>query len=115
MNDILVAKMENKKNVKDNLVSVISKIGEKISLRRCDFIESNKFVNFSYTHSAIKKNIGKIGVLLSLKTNKKKDEILDFGKQLSMHIAASSPLTIDKDTLDQSLLKKEKEIITEEL
>ena len=115
MNDILVAKMENKKNVKDNLVSVISKIGEKISLRRSDCFESDKFMNFSYMHSTVKKNLGKIGVLLSLQTKIKKEKLLDFGKQLSMHIAASSPLTIDKDTLDQNLLKKEKEIITEEL
>ena len=115
MNDILVAKMENKRNVKDNLVSVISKIGEKISLRRSDFVESDKFINFSYMHSAVKKNLGKIGVLLSLETKIKKEKLLDFGKQLAMHIAASSPLTIDKDTLDQKLLKKEKEIITEEL
>ena len=115
MNDILVARMENKKNVKDNLVSVISKIGEKISLRRSDFVESDKFMNFSYMHSAVKKNLGKIGVLLSLETKIKKEKLLDFGKQLAMHIAASSPLTVDKDTLDQNLLKKEKEIITEEL
>ena len=115
MNDILVARMENKKNVKENLVSVISKIGEKISLRRSDCVESDKFMNFSYMHSAVKKNLGKIGVLLSLETKIKKEKLLDFGKQLAMHIAASSPLTIDKDTLDQNLLKKEKEIITEEL
>ena len=47
MNDILVAKMENKKNVKDNLVSLISKIGEKITLRRSDFIKADKCLNFS--------------------------------------------------------------------
>jgi len=115
MVDILISKMENKKNVKDNLVSLISKIGEKITLRRSDFIESNKFINFSYTHSAIKKNLGKIGVLLSFKTTKKKDELLEIGKQLTMHIAASSPLAIDKEGLDQNVLKKEREIITEEL
>ena len=115
MADILISKMENKKNVKDNLVSLISKIGEKITLRRSDFIESNKFINFSYTHSAIKKNLGKIGVLLSFKTTKQKDELLEIGKQLTMHVAASSPLAIDKGGLDQNVLKKEKEIITEEL
>ena len=115
MVDILISKMENKKNVEDNLVSLISKIGEKITLRRSDFIESNKFINFSYTHSAIKKNLGKIGVLLSFKTTKKKDELLEIGKQLTMHIAASSPLAIDKEGLDQNVLKKEREIITEEL
>ena len=115
MLNILISKMENKKNVKDNLVSLISKIGEKITLRRSDFIESNKRINFSYTHSAIKKNLGKIGVLLSFKTTKQKGELLEIGKQLTMHIAASSPLAIDKESLDQDVLKKEREIITEEL
>ena len=115
MEDILIAEMENKKNVKDNLVTLISKIGEKITIRRADFIKSDKFLNFSYTHSALKKNVGKIGVLLSLETTKTKDDLLDFGKQLAMHIAASSPLAIDKEGLDQNMLKKEKEIIVEEL
>ncbi len=115
MEDILISKMKNKKNVKDNLVSLISKIGEKITLRRSDFVESGNFLNFSYTHAAIKKNLGKIGVLLSFETTKKKDQLLVFGKQLAMHIAASSPLSIDKGDLDQNILKKEMEIITEEL
>ena len=115
MDDILVSKMENKKNVKDNLISLITKIGEKITLRRCDFVGSGKFINFSYTHSALKKNVGKIGVLLSLQTTKTKNELLDFGKQLAMHIAALSPLAIDKEGLDQKILQKEKEIITEQL
>ena len=115
MEDILISKMKNKKNVKANLVSLISKIGEKITLRRSDFIGSEKFINFSYTHSPLKKNLGKIGVLLSIETTKKKDELLQFGKQLAMQVAASSPLAIDKQDLDQNILKKEKEIITEEL
>jgi elongation factor Ts len=115
MEDILISKMENKKNVKDNLVTLISKIGEKITLRRCDFVGEDKSLNFSYVHSMIKKNIGKIGVLISLKTTKPKNELLEFGKQLCMHIAALSPLAIDKEDLDQNIFIKEKEIITEEL
>jgi len=107
--------MENKKKVKDNLISLISKIGEKITIRRCDMIKSNNFINFSYIHSAIKKNVGKIGVLLSLEVTNKSEEVLKFGKDLTMHIAATSPLAIDKEGLDQNLLNKEKEIITEEL
>ena len=115
MENILISKMVNKKNVKDNLVDLISRIGEKITFRRCDFISSDKFINFSYTHSAIKKNLGKIGVLLSLQTTKPKNELSEFGKQLSMHIAASSPLSIGEQDFDQNILQKEKEIITEEL
>ncbi len=115
MKDVLISKMENKRNVKDNLVTLISKIGEKITLRRCDFVGEDKSLNFSYVHSMVKKNIGKIGVLVSLKTTKPKNELLEFGKQLCMHVAAQSPLAINKEDLDQNMLKKEKEIITEEL
>ena len=113
--DILNSTMANKKNVKDNLVDLISKIGEKITLRRSAFIGKDESVNFSYTHSSIKKNVGKLGVLLSIKTTKPKNEILNFGKQLAMQVAASSPLAIDKESLDQNILQKEKEIITEQL
>ena len=115
LENILKSQMSNSKNVKDSLVDLISKIGEKITFRRCDFMESNNFINFSYVHSALEKNIGKIGVLLSLKTTKKKEEVLEIGKHLAMHIAASSPLAIEKDGLDQNTLNKEKEIILEEL
>ena len=115
MEDILISKMENKKNVKDNLVTLISKIGEKITLRRSDFIATEEYLNFFYIHAAIKKNIGKIGVLVSLKTTKPKNELIELGKQLSMHIAALSPLAVNKEGLDQTILNKEKEIITGEL
>tara|TARA_B100000686_G_scaffold331206_1_gene394426 strand:+ start:1316 stop:2185 length:870 start_codon:yes stop_codon:yes gene_type:complete len=115
MDDILKAKMKNNKIFKDNLVALIAKIGEKISLRRTIFFDSNKTFNFSYTHSSLKKNVGKLGVLLSIESTKPKNEITELGKQLAMHIAASTPLSIDKKDLDQNILNKEKEIITEEL
>jgi len=115
LDSLLISKMSNKKDVSENLITNISKMGEKITLRRSDFIDSNKRVNFSYTHSPVKENMGKIGVILSLETVIKKDELLEFGKQLSMHIAASAPLAIDQNGLNQDILKKEKEIITEEL
>jgi len=115
MDSILNSEMKNKKNVKDNLVSIISKIGEKITIRRSDFLDTKDSINFSYTHTEVKKNLGKIGVLLSLETSMQKEKLNQLGKQLSMHIAASSPLAIDKNTLDQKIVEKEKEIITEEL
>ena len=113
--NILNAKMKNKKIVKESLVDLISRIGEKINFRRSVFVDSAKSINFSYMHSSLKKNVGKLGVLLTLETSKQKSDILDFGKQLAMQIAATSPLSIDKQDLDQNVLKKEKEIITEEL
>jgi elongation factor Ts len=115
MDKVLLSKMLNNKSVNDNLVELISTIGEKITIRRSQFIKSNENINFSYTHTAVKKNMGKIGVLLSLSTKKQKKDLIDFGKQLSMHIAALNPLSIDKDGLDPKMLEKEKEIISEEL
>jgi len=115
MEDVLISKMKNNKIVEDNLISLISKIGEKITLRRCAYIGEDKSINFSYIHSPVKKNVGKIGVLLSLDTTISKQEILDLGKQLSMQIAALSPIAIDKGGLDKKILEKEREIITEEL
>ena len=115
LENIFNSKMKNKKNVKDSLVDLISKIGEKITLRRSDFIGDEKCINFSYVHSSVKKNIGKLGVILSLETKKPKNEILDLGKQLAMQIAASAPLAINKENLDINLINKEKEIIKEEL
>tara|TARA_B110000438_G_scaffold293806_2_gene334247 strand:+ start:3134 stop:4003 length:870 start_codon:yes stop_codon:yes gene_type:complete len=115
MNDLLISKMENNKTVNDNLVALIAKIGEKITLRRTDFIDSENLINFSYTHTPTKNNLGKIGVIISLESDKKKDVLKEFGKQLSMHVAALSPLAIDKDDIDVNLINKEKEIITEEL
>ena len=115
MEEILKSKMKNKKNVEDNLVDLISKIGEKITLRRSIFFGNDKFLNFSYTHSSIKQNIGRLGVLLSIDTNKEKKDIINLGKQLAMQVASSSPLAIEKDGLDPNILKKEKEIIIEEL
>ena len=115
MESILISEMINKKKVKDNLVELISKIGEKITLRRSAFVGKDKSINFSYIHGAIKKNIGKLGVLLSLETTKTKDKIADLGKHLAMQVAASSPLAIDENDIDENILKKEKEIISEEL
>ena len=115
MENVLDSKMKNKKKVKENLVELISKIGEKITLRRSAYVGKDNTINFSYTHSSVKKNIGKLGVLLSIETTKPKNEIMNLGKQLAMQVAASSPLAINKEDLDQNVLLKEKEIITEEL
>jgi len=113
--NILSSKMANNKSVKDNLVTLVSKIGEKITLRRSKYIGGDKLYNFSYIHALLENNVGKLGVLVSLETSKKRSEIEDLGKKLAMQIAASSPLSIDKSDLDEKVLKKETEIIKEEL
>ena len=104
INDLLNTKMKNNKTVNDNLIDLATKIGEKITLRRSAFVENDECINFSYIHSSVEKNIGKLGVLLSLKAKKSKSELLSLGKELSMHIAATCPMALDKENLDKNII-----------
>tara|TARA_B100000959_G_C14876371_1_gene580600 strand:+ start:267 stop:1127 length:861 start_codon:yes stop_codon:yes gene_type:complete len=106
--------MANSKPVEENLISLISKIGEKITIRRSKFFDNTGGINFSYIHSAIKPNIGKLGVIINLDAENN-NEVKEFGHKLAMHVAASSPLSIDVDNLDSKILEKEKNLINEEL
>ena len=105
--------MKNKKTVEESLINLISKIGEKITLRRSKFF-NNKGTNFSYVHNALEKNVGKVLSIVKLEANKKTD-LKDIGTKLAMHIAASAPMAIDKSGIKQSIIDKELEIIKEEL
>ena len=107
--------MKNSKTVEENLVSLIAKIGEKITIGRNITIHNPNSKNFVYQHSVIKDNISKLGVIVSLETNEKNDNINNFGKQLSMHIAASNPLALNTQDIKKEILDKEQELISEEL
>ena len=85
-------KMKDGNSVDDNIIKLISKIGEKITIRRCNFFNNNKYMNFSYVHTELKKNIGKLGVVVSIESKKFNKQIKNFGHKLAMHIAASDPL-----------------------
>ena len=112
---LLSSKMKNGNTVEDNLLALISKIGEKITLGRSKTLNQTNTKIFKYHHTIVKDNLSKLGVLVSVDTNNESDDIKTFGKQLSMHIAASNPLAIDVDGIDQDVLKKEEQLINEEL
>ena len=107
--------MQNGITVEENLVNLIAKIGEKITIGILKTIENQNSQNFTYQHSVIKDNVSKLGVIVSLETNQKNDEINVFGKQLSMHIAASNPLALNSDDIEMGVLDKEEKLILEEL
>ena len=108
------SKMKNNILVKDNLINLIAKIGEKITIRRASFFENLKGTNYFYVHSAIEKNIGKIISIVQLE-GVKKGENDEIGSKIAMHIAASNPLAIDKDGIDKKIVDKELEIIKAEI
>ena len=107
--------MKNGILVKDNLVNLIAKIGEKITIGRTSTIENSNSQNFIYQHSIIKDNVSKLGVVVSIETSEDSDQIKSFGKQLSMHIAASNPIALNSDEIKEDVIQKEQELIAEEL
>ena len=106
--------MSNGISVKDNLVNLIAKIGEKITIRRANFFDNANGTNFSYVHSSIEKGIGKIVSVVKLDgISKGKND--DIGSKIAMHIAALNPLALDKENIDKSIVDKELEIIKAEI
>ena len=109
------ATMKNSKTVDENLVALIAKIGEKITIGRSKTFAEENTRKFVYQHSIIKDNVSKLAVIVSLNTNEKSVNVDQFGKQLSMHIAASNPLALNADDIEKSLIDKEVNLIAEEL
>tara|TARA_B100000214_G_scaffold367283_1_gene337245 strand:+ start:58 stop:909 length:852 start_codon:yes stop_codon:yes gene_type:complete len=107
--------MSNSKSVEENLVALISKIGEKITIGKTKTIQNVNSQNYIYQHSVIKDNVSKLGVVVSLETKENNEQINSFGKQLSMHIAASNPIALNSNEIEKEILKKEEELIAEEL
>ena len=113
--DLKSSKMTNGETVEDNIVSLIAKIGEKITIGKTKTIENTGSLNNHYLHSVVKDNIAKLAVVVSLETSDKSDAVKTFAKQLSMHIAASNPLALESNLIDKSIIDKEQELVTEEL
>ena len=107
------SKMKNGKTVDENLISLISKIGEKITIRRSKYFD-NKGLNFAYVHNSVEKNIGKVISIVQLSKSNKKD-LTEIGNKLAMHVAAQAPIAIDENGIKKEVLDKELEIIKEEL
>jgi elongation factor Ts len=114
LNKLNETKMKNNILVKDNLVNLIAKIGEKITIRRTNFFDDTTGVNFAYVHSAIEEGIGKIISVVKI-DGITKDKNEDIGNKVAMHIAASNPLALDKENIDPDIVNKELEIIKAEI
>ena len=107
--------MKNNKTVDENLLSMIAKIGEKITLGRSKTLKNDNAKNFFYLHTVVKDNLSKLAVIVSLKTKEKFEKLDLFGKQLTMHIAASNPIVINSSEIKKEIIDKEQKLINEEL
>ena len=108
-------KMKNSSTVDENLVSLMAKIGEKITIGRCKTFKYDGSKNFNYLHTVVKDNLSKLAVVVSLETKNNSEILKTFGKQLAMHIAASNPIALESHNINEEILNKEKSLITEEL
>jgi elongation factor Ts len=113
--ELKISKMKNGQTVDDNLVALIAKIGEKITIGKSKTIHNSGGINNHYLHTVVKDNVAKLAVMVSLDTKDTSDTVKNFSKQLSMHIAASNPLALESKAIDQSIIDKEQELVTEEL
>jgi elongation factor Ts len=109
------SKMSNGQSVDENLVALIAKIGEKITIGKTKTLSNEDTVKSKYLHTIVKDNLAKLAVAVSLETSDNSDIVKNFAKQLSMHIAASSPLALDQNSIEQSIIDKEQELVAEEL
>ena len=115
LDNLKKAKMKNGSSVEENLVALIAKIGEKITIGQTKTISNSSSTNYQYLHTVVKDNLAKLAVIVSLETKENSENVKTFGKQLSMHIAASNPLALESTLIDKAIIEKEQELITEEL
>jgi len=98
------------KAVSEVLTDNISTIGENMNIRRAAVLEVEEGLVASYIHGAVADGLGKIAVLVGLKSTASKDVLAGLGKQLAMHIAAANPASLSEEDLDPAILEREKQV-----
>ena len=107
--------IEGDNTVKDELTKNIATIGENLKIRKIEKITLNDpGLIVSYVHNSVSENLGKIAVILSLKSNADQNSLDKIGKKIAMHIAASNPISLNLDNLDPKIIDKEKEVLIEQ-
>ena len=100
--------------VDQELKNNIATIGENMNIRRIEYIEVSEGVLVSYVHNKVSEDLGKLGVIVAIESKANKDKLLEVGKQIAMHIAATSPKSLNIDDLDKNLVDREKEVLIDQ-
>ncbi len=99
------------RSVEQELSHNIATIGENMNIRRAEYLEVTEGVLVSYIHNKVTENLGKLGVIVAIESKANETELLDAGKQIAMHIAATSPKSLNIEDLDSNLVEREREIL----
>ncbi len=105
---------ETERNVADELTQKIATIGENMTLRRMEKVAVGEGVVVPYIHNAVADGLGRIGVLVGLQSSAPADALTSLGKQLAMHIAATSPASLSVEELDPVLIARERDVLIEQ-
>jgi len=102
------------RNVGEELTQLIATIGENMNLRRAAALSAEPGVVASYMHNAVDATLGKIGVLVALKSSGDKAKLAELGRQIAMHIAAANPQAVSVKTLDPASVERERSVLSEQ-
>ncbi len=102
------------KSIEDYVTEAVGTIGENMNVRRTEALSVNAGVVVSYVHNQAVPGLGKIGVLVALESEGDTDKLAALGKQIAMHVAATSPLSTSVDELDQAVVARERNVLAAE-
>lgn len=102
------------KSVKDTLTDLVATIGENMNLRRSQALEVQQGAVVPYVHSALTDGMGKIGVLVALESSADDAVLQELGRKVAMHVAATNPLSLDRDSIDPEIIERERSVLIEQ-
>jgi elongation factor Ts len=114
LDKLTAQKMSSGKSVADHVREMVGTIGENMNVRRTAYLEVNKGVVVSYMHNAAAPDLGKIGVLVALESAGDAGKLKEIGRQIAMHVAATSPLALTDEQVDPEIVAKERAVLTEQ-
>jgi elongation factor Ts len=109
-----VAYPNSSRTVAEELTNLIAIIGENMGLRRLSHLNVSHGVIASYVHNKVSENLGRIGILVAIESSGDRTKLLDLGKKLAMHIAATSPASVSVEELDHTTLERERSVVAEQ-
>jgi elongation factor Ts len=108
------ATLPSGKTVNQAVIDAIATIGENMTLRRTARLAVEEGVIASYIHNATAPNLGKIGVLVAMKSSGDPARLAEIGKQVAMHVAAANPLALNREQVDQTDVERERAVLVEQ-
>lgn len=102
------------KSVTDTVKDAVGQIGENLNFRRSAKLSVESGVVATYIHNAVSDNLGKLGVLVALKSTGNNEALNAIGRQVAMHVAATAPLALDKDAVDPAIADRERNVFIEQ-